>query len=278
MIPGHDRARRLLRDLCPPALWRWARRFSRYGWSGDYASWADAVRASEGYGAPQILDKVTQATTEVLEGRAAFERDGVAFEEPEVRWPLVACLLFAAARQGGRLTVLDFGGSLASTYLQHRDLLGGVPSVQWCVVEQAQFVARAAQLRFPPEVSFFTSLEACAGHNPPDVILLSSVLQYLPSPYDTLRQLLALGAPFVVLDRTPTLEGGRDRLTIQRVPPRIYRAIYPSWFLSRQKLADAFHPDHQLIAEFESLDRANIDGRFLGMLWQRGPRVQGGRS
>ncbi len=238
---------------------------------GDYTSWDEAVRASGGYDAPQIVDTVVKATTAVLEGRAAYERDGVEFEEPEVRWPLLACLLFVAARQGGRLTVLDFGGSLASTFLQHRHLLQGLSGVHWCVVEQPQFVERAAALPFPPEVSFFTSVEACAGRHPPDVILLSSVLQYLPAPYDTLRRLLALGAPFVLLDRTPTVTGAQDRLTIQRVPPSIYRATYPSWFLSRLKLADTFQPGHRLVAEFEALDRANIDARFLGMLWQRTP-------
>lgn len=258
-----------MRDLCPPALWRWARRFSPYGWSGDYASWDEAVRASEGYDAPQIVETVARATREVLEGRAAFERDGVTFDEPEVRWPLMACLLLVASRRGGRLNVLDFGGSLASTYLQHRDLLQRVGPVHWSVVEQAQFVERAAALPFPPEVSFFTTVEACTAAHAPDVVLLSSVLQYLPTPYDTLRELLALGAPYILLDRTPMVRGSRDRLTIQRVPPHIYRAVYPAWFLSEERVGALFRPSHALITEFESLDRANIDGRFMGMLWQR---------
>ena len=70
----------------------------------------------------------------------AFERDGVVFDQPDYNFPLLACLLRVATESGNRLRVLDFGGSLGSTYFQCRPFLGGVSELRWTVVEQPQFV------------------------------------------------------------------------------------------------------------------------------------------
>src|SRR6187431_804796 len=47
---------------------------------GNYQSWDEARRASVGYDAPAILEKVRVATLKVISGEAACERDSVAFD------------------------------------------------------------------------------------------------------------------------------------------------------------------------------------------------------
>jgi mono/diheme cytochrome c family protein len=49
---------------------------------------------------------VTAGVKKVLAGEAAFERDSVCFEEPEYRWPLLASLMWIAARSNGELSVV----------------------------------------------------------------------------------------------------------------------------------------------------------------------------
>ena len=76
----------------------------------------------------------------VVDGRAAYERDSVLFEEVEYVWPLLASLMWVGARHLGSLNVLDFGGSLGSTYFQNRIFLATLPSVRWNIVEQPRHV------------------------------------------------------------------------------------------------------------------------------------------
>ena len=73
--------------------------------------------------AQDILDKVLAATLKVKQGQAVFERDSVLFDEIEYSWPLLAGLMWAAASNGGKLNVLDFGGALGSSYYQNRKFL-----------------------------------------------------------------------------------------------------------------------------------------------------------
>ena len=43
-------------------------------------------------------------------GEGEFERDSVVFHEAEYVWPVLSALMSAAARAGGKLHVVDFGG------------------------------------------------------------------------------------------------------------------------------------------------------------------------
>src|SRR5436305_14010450 len=99
--------------------------------SGNYKSWEEAERDSTGYAAPEILQKTRAALLKVKAGEAAFERDSVIFDTMQYNFSLLAGLLRAAAANHGRLSVLDFGGSLGSTYFQQRSFLCDVTDLHW---------------------------------------------------------------------------------------------------------------------------------------------------
>src|SRR6516164_6187668 len=113
---------------------------SVYGLSGGYGSWDEAVRASTGYDGQMILEKTKTALLQVKNGQAAYERDSVVFAEIQYAWPLLAGLLWVSAQSCGRLNVLDFGGSLGSTYFQNRAFLRRLPEVRWNIIEQPQHI------------------------------------------------------------------------------------------------------------------------------------------
>src|SRR3546814_16397621 len=96
---------------------------------------------SSGYSESAILDRVRTATRAVVAGEAAYERDSVLFDKADYPFALITALLRAAASADMRLDVIDFGGSLGSTYRQCRPLLDAVQPPQWHVVEQPHFVA-----------------------------------------------------------------------------------------------------------------------------------------
>ncbi len=209
---------------------------SGLGLDGDYASWADALVASTGYDDEMILDKTRVAALAAKRGDAAFERDSVAFSQPEYAWSLLAALMWIAAKNGGRLSVLDFGGSLGSSYFQHRLFLERLNSVRWVVVEQPGHV-RVGQREFADErLRFCGTIDEATAESQPDVVVLSSVLQYLERPHEVLSELLGLECDHLVLDRTTVWDGPRDRLCVQTVPPAIYDASYPCWVFSKARL------------------------------------------
>jgi putative methyltransferase (TIGR04325 family) len=247
--------RELVKMLTPPLLVRAYHSILNYGLSGDYHDWNEAVCASTGYDSEIILEKTKAALLKVKNGEAAYERDSVLFDEVQYAWPLLAGLMWVAARTEGKLSVLDFGGSLGSTYFQNRAFLRYLPDVRWNIVEQPQHVKVGKELFEDEHLRFYLCVEDCLAESQPNVVVLSSVLHYLERPYDTLSELLRLPCDHVIIDRTPFWGGPSDRLCVQKVPPRIYPASYPCWVFSSIRFHACLHDEWQIVAEFDSLDR-----------------------
>ena len=83
----------------------------------------------------------------------------------------------------------------------------------------------------------------------PDVLLLASVLCYLPDPWVTLTGLLQARPARVVVERTGFAREGRTRLMVQHVPRTIYPASYPCWFFNRDEFLAAFASRYRLVHE-----------------------------
>lgn len=255
------RPRETLRSVVPPVFIHLAKRLHgkapivAYGLSGNYRSWGEAVAASTGYDDEGILEKTRSALLAVKNGEAACERDSVLFDKIEYAWPVLAGLMWVAARCGGELNVLDFGGSLGSIYFQNRAFLSALPEVRWNIVEQPGHV-RAGKAEFEDDhLRFYADIGDCVAATQPNVVLLSSVLQYLERPHAVLDQVLELPCEHVIIDRTPFWAGPSDRLCVQTVPPSIYPASYPSWIFSRQMFRSRLDEDWQCTVTFDNPDR-----------------------
>jgi len=238
-----------LKSLAPAPLRRWWRNRTRWHWlRGDFSTWAEARRHATGADGAAQLARVRAATREVVAGRAAWERDGVAFAEPAVHLPLLAALRQAAG--AGSLGVVDFGGGLGSTWRQHRPALAGVPISHWAVVELPALVALGREEFAEGPLSFHATIADALGTQPPQVILFSSVLNYLERPAELLVEAVTRGFPDVILDRVPVLPASaRDRLAVQHTPPALGGGSHPCWLFSPTKLAAAL-PGYELAAEW----------------------------
>jgi putative methyltransferase (TIGR04325 family) len=267
LVPARAELRQLAERCLPPVLTETLRaHFGAVRFHGDYGSWSEALARCRGYDAQDILARVERASLAVARGEAAYERDGVTFQRVQRRWPVLACLLWIARQRGG-LHVLDLGGSLGGTF---RELREYIADARWSVVEQPHFVVSGRAHFADAQLRFFETVDACiAAEGRPTVLLMSSVLPYVQDPYLVLEGLLRLGLDFALVDRTPTIAGERDRLTVQRVSRRLGGASYPAWFFARGKFLRAFEHAYRLREEFASLDRANIPSRYEGFLFER---------
>lgn len=271
-----NRTRRWIKQLVPPILWKAAGTLlaaQAVSFSGRYASWAEAARHASGYDTDLILQKVKDASLKVKQGRAAFERDSVAFDKMRHSFPVLAGLLHAALANKGTLTVLDFGGALGSSYYQSRGFLSGIKSLQWAVIEQKRFVLCGKESFENAELKFYDDIDECLRRQLPDVALFSSSIQYIGEPYALMRKIADRGIGTIVFDRTPFSFTGDEFITVQKVSPKIYDASYPSWIFSIEKFQRAFASSHSLLADFDAdegvIDSGGITARYKGFIFSR---------
>jgi putative methyltransferase (TIGR04325 family) len=260
-----SRIKSLARDWLPPAVFSTIQRLRHGGqrYEGGFSTWTEAAAESTGYNAEHILSVVLEATLKVQRGEAAFERDSVVFDKIEYAWPVTAGLMWAAARAGGTLNVLDFGGSLGSAYFQHFQLLKRVNHVRWNVIEQPHFTNVGKQQIQDKSLFFYDTIAECVAVTQPNVILLSSVLQYLEGYAAILEALTNIGASVLIIDRTPF--SSEEKIVVQHTPSSIYAASYPMRVFSKSVFMDRLYPHWHLIASTVSADglaRSTVGTRF----------------
>lgn len=239
-----------------------------YGWSGDYSGWDKASTKCSGYNSEVILEKVRSSALKVKNGTAVYERDSYIFNKIQYSYPVLASLMWIASIKKGKLNVLDFGGSLGSSYYQNKKFLDGLSEVNWCIVEQPSFVETGLKDFATDRLHFFFNIEECIATYNIDVVLLSSVIQYLEKPFDFLQNLFTLKVDFIIIDRTPFIKGS-DRITVQKVNPLIYKASYPCWFFNKERFVSFIGEKYSILNEFESVDKANIKSEFCGFLLRK---------
>lgn len=138
-----------------------------------------------------------------------------------------------ATQYNNSLHVLDFGGAFGSTYMQHREFLSMLKTCTWSIVEQPHIV-EAGRREFTNDViGFYDNIDQCFASRPINVILFSAVLHYLEKPYDILNQAISQNVDIIV-DRTPVQK--TERITVQHVPSKIYKASYPCRFFAKESL------------------------------------------
>jgi putative methyltransferase (TIGR04325 family) len=259
--------KKAIKDLIPPVFLRIVTGLF-YGWHGNYSSWSEAMKKCEGYDSHDIHEKVKYSALKVRDGIEVYERDSLLFDHVEYSFPLLSGLLWIACLNNRKLNVLDFGGSLGSTYFQNRFFLDSLVDVNWCIVEQPEVVKTGIENFEDKRLHFFYSIDECLKSYDIHVIILSSVLQYLEEPYKLLDKIISQKPEYLIIDRTPFIIG-KERITIQKVNPKIYKGSYPCWFFNEDKFVNALTPLYKMIVEFDALDRANINSEFKGFIFRK---------
>jgi putative methyltransferase (TIGR04325 family) len=225
----------LIQKMTPSVFLAFYQKYwKKSGWFGNYANWEAAEKDCDGYDSTAITARVVEATRQVRDGKAAFERDSVLFFEEELDDDLLTILTDIKDKLGEKtpLVALDFGGALGSTYWQHRRIFKDW-NLKWIVVEQQHFVELGQTEFSNAQLSFAFSIKEACADSTPQLVLFNSVLQYLTHPYGFFEAVENQGIESVFIGRTPTYSGEDNRIMQQIVPPKIYKASYPSWVFSR---------------------------------------------
>jgi len=242
-----------------------------YGIMGNFSSWEDAenylkAHGEGDYSKPEIAEQVLQSIQAVRRGKAVFERDGVLFDKADYNYPILATLFRTILRcrlDKDKVNVLDFGGSLGSTFFQNREYLSDLMPFEWHICEQPLFVEIGKEEI--PEIKFHKNIKDYVDEGYScDILLLSGVIQYFDNPRQWLADLLEYPFKYVIIDRAFFNTEPKDRLGIQYVPPSIYDACYPVWLLNKEDICTQIkNAGYDLVDEWESFDKMPVkNGMF----------------
>jgi putative methyltransferase (TIGR04325 family) len=263
--------KQFIKSLIPPILLSLLRKikYNKYGWKGDYLTWQEAKNKSIGYDSNKILQTVKESLLKVKNKKAIYERDSVIFDEIQYSWPLLAGLMFCSSKMNGILRVCDFGGSLGSTYYQNKVFLDKINKVSWGIVEQKHFIEVGKEQFEDKKLKFFYNVDECVKKEQSNILLLSSVLQYIEKPYELLDDILKNNFAYILIDRTP-FSKSYEKIKLQVVPPNIYKASYPCRFFDEIKFIQYFkNKNYKIIEYFHSLDGENNEYIFKGMIMEK---------
>jgi putative methyltransferase (TIGR04325 family) len=274
----------IIRLFLPPIFYKIKAALNKKKYSsyrGNFNSWSEVSELfSDNYDSPHILESVEKAAFKVKNGEAVFERDSVCFYEKDYRYPILSNLLSIANFNSGNLSVLDFGGSLGCFYNQHMDYLKRIKNLKWSIVEQENFVKSGRENFQEDGLRFYFSIEECLVTTDIDVVLFSSVIQYLEFPHDTLKEVFAARPDFILFDRTIFIDGEDDRLTIQHSPKRIFSASTQCWFFSKTKFIENMRlAGYHLVEEVDCVEEVDYEDdsnlpEFKGMLFSNNALYQ----
>ncbi|TGK79437.1 methyltransferase, TIGR04325 family [Leptospira bourretii] len=240
---------------------------------GNFSKWEDAVKQCSGYASEGILEKVKNSLLKVKNGEAVYERDSVLFDEIHYSLPLLVSLLYVSSENNGKLNLLDFGGSLGSTFFQNRKFLNGLSFCKWSIVEQPHFVRCGIEHFQNEKLAFFNTIKEAVKENRPNVILFSSTIQYLENPQSILEQVSELNFDYIIFDRTPLIYGNvEERIMIQRVPEEIYKAEIPIRFMNYRTLLSFVNKSYELFSEFDADDEifpANLNIKNKSIIFKK---------
>lgn len=154
--------KQIVKKITPPIFLDIFRRgITKYGFFGNFPTWKDSVKASMGYNSDEIIKKVKESLLKVKSGEAIYERDSVLFDKIHYSWPLLTGLLWIVSQKADRLNILDFGGSLGSSYFQNRKFLMHLKELKWNIVEQEKMVKCGKKYFENDCLKFYFNLDDC---------------------------------------------------------------------------------------------------------------------
>jgi putative methyltransferase (TIGR04325 family) len=242
--------------------------------SGIYENWEDARNNSKGYDDQKILKRVKHTTSLLLSKKRAYERDGILLDKNEYPYQILLIILRAAIENKNKCKVIDFGGSLGSTYYNNRSFFKDIKDLKWIVVEQNNFVKIGNKYFSNKIINFNDKIEnATKQFKKPNVVIISGVIQYLNNPYQILKKIIKTNADYIVIDRSPFLKKGKTIITVQKIPKKIIDSSYPIWLFNETEFKKHFKKNYHELATFDALDGVIGHGKlkscYKGIIYKR---------
>lgn len=246
---------------------------SIFWFQGVYNNWEDAEKNSQGYNSADIFEKVKESALKVKSGDAVFERDSFLFHKLEFSYPLSVYLLFICSQLDNSMQVLDFGGSLGSTYFQNKSLFSAVKNLKWIVIEQEYLVSFGQKELEDEKLVFCHNIGTACKFYQPNIALLSSSIQYIEQWQSIIGSIIDSSVSYIIIDRTPFDDSAKKSyVTIQNVPKEIYEASYPCHIFSKIEFDSIVLSKFEEVFNLPAFDKLKLKGfdiNYRAILYKR---------
>ena len=243
------------------------RMFGFKQWKVTDSNWEEANIESSGYDQVKILNKCKNALLKVKNGLFSFERDSVLFNKPEYSWHLLTLIFQHSILNNNKVSLIDYGGSLGTTYFQNVKFLSTISNLKWYIVEQDLF-SQCGKKYFENEtIKFFNNIEDVFKIDTPKIIYLGCVIQYLKEPKTLISKIINFNFDYIIFERIAFINENSDILTIQNVDKNIYDASYPAWFFNKNNFISHFN-DYDIVSILPSYIDKNISIKNKNAYWE----------
>lgn len=229
---------------------------------GKFSTWEDALKKSSGYNDPVILKKSKNSLKKIINNEAKFERDTVLFYDEMPDTQLIA--IIKKLYKHKNIKICDFGGSFGSSYFQNIPFLNK-EKIEWNIVEQKKITEYARRNVKIKKLNFYDNLDNVLKKNI-DLIIFSSVIQYLEAPYSILKKITKKKIVNLIVARTP-FSNNIDTIKVQIVPEHIYNSSYPVWIFNKKKFMKFMKINGYLVKQKikvnERLDKYNYQSFYF---------------
>ena len=144
--------------------------FGFNNWRFIDSNWDNAKIDSFGYDQVEILNKCKNALLKVKYELYPFERDSVLFNKPEYTWYLLTIIYENAILNNNHVSLIDFGGSLGTTYFQNFKFISKIKSLKWYIVEQDLFIQSGKKYFENNSLKFYNNIEDVFKIDNPKII------------------------------------------------------------------------------------------------------------
>jgi len=188
-------------------------------------------------------------------------------------WHEAFAIVAGASARDGAVRVLDFGGGVATGFVQ---LLASLPesiTIDYVVVDNAEMCRTGRELfDADSRIRFETSLEAVTGQI--DVLYVNGVLPYIDDYATMIARLTAVGARRIFLARLAA--GPIPTFASQQV--NVPGRVFPYWFLNIDEVVDRVTRGGYLLScdsyvdkqyDMTNLPEAHRVDRFRNLLFTR---------
>lgn len=227
---------------------RWANK-EPFIWDGIYESFDQAPAVGAGFASEAWLMDMERYTRQAL--TALRNEDGVGTPENVPQYHALLAMLLASVSTVDRpVHVLDFGGGMGIGAVNVQRCLKAGTALEYLIVDNEQSCERGRRLlREFPWVRFMTELLPDVG--PVEVVVLSSVLQFVEKYEELLERLAKFAPPFWLFTFVPAGEIPTFASAQLNVPG----SVLPVWFFNlRELIARVEALGYQLIFK-SALDR-----------------------
>jgi putative methyltransferase (TIGR04325 family) len=183
-----------------------------------------------------------------------------------------------ASKRKKKLRVIDFGGACGAHYFGAKAFFRNSVEFEWTVVETRAMAGKGRALE-DDELRFSDSLsEATQSLQEIDLVYSSGALQYVPSPLETLNNLLDYNAEYLFLNRLALIDDVDELSSITTIQTsrlsengpgplpegmKDGAAKYPITFVNKRILETRLRERYRLLLNFEEGDMVRSGGRTI---------------